>query len=134
MKRFVCVPSSLVNGDVPEEAVRLSEESHLSIRIEDDLEEICIKPYPDIDMVDCMEEVEEGYIHKLDITNEFVDFTPDTHLQVVDLEFCVQKIKPVIITKHTIRFRSRFYVKGLHVFCIVNDSRTNYHSGEFQVV
>lgn len=134
MKRFVCVPSSLVDGDVPKEAVRLSEESHLSIRIEDDLKEICIKAYPDTNMTDCMDEVEEGCIHVIDITNEFVDFTPDTHLQVVDLEFRVQKIKPVIITKHTIRFRSRFYVKGLHVFCIVNNSRTNYHSGEFQVI
>lgn len=134
MKRFVCVPSRLVDGDVPEEAVKLSQESHLSIRVEDDIEEICIKAYPEVDMVDCMDEVQAGYIHSIDITNEFIDFASDTHLQVVDLEFHVQKIKPVIITKHTIRFRSRFYIKGLHVFCVVNDSRTKYYGGEFQVV
>jgi hypothetical protein len=134
MKRFVCVPSRLVDGDVPEEATRLSQESHLSIRVEDDIEEICIKAYPEVDMVDCMDEVEAGYIHRIDITNEFVDFSSDTYLEVVDPESNVQKMKPVLATKHTIRFRSRFSVRGLHVFSIASVNGTKYYGGEFQVV
>jgi hypothetical protein len=134
MKRFVCVPSNLVDGDVPEKAKRLAEESQLSIRIVNDVENICIQSFPEVDMVDCMEEVHKGCIHVIDVTNEFVHFTSDTHLQVVDLKFNVQKIKPVLSTKHTLRFRSRFNVEGLHVFCIANNDGVKYYGGEFQVI
>lgn len=134
MKRFVCVPSSLVDEDVPEEAKILARESQLSVRIVDDVEQICIKSYPEADIMDCMDEVRKGHIHIIDVTNEFVDFTSDAHLQVVDLEFNVQKIKPVIATKHTLRFRSRFNVEGLHVFCIANNEGVKYYGGQFQVI
>lgn len=134
MKRFVCVPSSLVDGDVPKEAKILAQESQLSVRIVDDVEEICIKSYPEVDIVDCMDEVRKGYVHIIDVTNEFVDFTSDAHLQVVDLESNVQKIKPVLATKHTLRFRSRFNVEGLHDFCIVNNNGVKYYGGQFQVI
>ena len=132
MKRFVCVPSSM--GGVPDEATELSRESQLSIRIEEDVDRICIKSFPEDEFTDCMDEVKAGFIHALDITNEFIDFPKDTHMKVMDLNFQSQTIKPMVITKHSLRFRSRFSTPGLHKFCIVNSLNEVYYKGEFIVV
>jgi hypothetical protein len=132
VKRFVCVPSSM--GGVPDEATQLSKESQLSIRIEDDIETICIKSFPEDDFTDCMDEVKAGFIHMLDITNEFVNFTKDIHMLVTDINSCSYKIKPIVLTKHSLRFRSRFDTLGLHEFCIVDNTNEAYYQGEFTVI
>ena len=132
MKRFVCVPSSM--GGVPDEATKLSEESQLSIRIEDDIDKICIKSFPEDDFTDCMDEVKAGFVHIVDITNEFVDFPRDTHMVVTDLDSYSQAIKPMVITNHSLRFRSRFYRLGLHKFSIENNNDEMYYQGEFIVI
>ena len=132
MKRFVCVPSSI--GGVPDEATRLSEESQLSIRIEEDIDKICIKSFPEDDFADCMDEVKAGFIHIVDITNEFVDFPRNTHMVVTDLDSYSQAIKPMVITNHSLRFRSRFYTLGLHKFSIVDNNDGMYYQGEFIVI
>lgn len=132
MKRFVCVPSSM--GGVPDEATRLSEESQLSIRIEEDIDKICIKSFPEDDFADCMDEVKAGFIHIVDITNEFVDFPRNTHMVVTDLDSYSQAIKPMVITNHSLRFRSRFYTLGLHKFSIVDNNDGMYYQGEFIVI
>jgi hypothetical protein len=132
MKRFVCVPSSM--GGVPDEATRLSEESQLSIRIEEDIDNICIKSFPEDDFADCMDEVKAGFIHIVDITNEFVDFPRNTHMVVTDLDSYSQAIKPMVITNHSLRFRSRFYTLGLHKFSIVDNNDGMYYQGEFIVI
>ena len=132
MKRFVCVPSSM--GGVPDEAIRLSEESQLSIRIEEDIDKICIKSFPEDDFADCMDEVKAGFIHIVDITNEFVDFPRNTHMVVTDLDSYSQAIKPMVITNHSLRFRSRFYTLGLHKFSIVDNNDGMYYQGEFIVI
>ena len=132
MKRFVCVPSSM--GGVPEEAIQMSKESQLSIRIEEDVDKICIKSFPEDEFTDCMDEVKSGFIHMVDITNEFVDFPKDTHMVVVDLNSESHKVKPMVITNHSLRFRSRFNTPGLHQFCIIDSSNEVYYKGEFVVV
>ena len=132
MKRFVCVPSSM--GGVPDEATKLSEESQLSIRIEEDIDKICIKSFPEDEFSDCMDEVKAGFIHMVDVTNEFVDFPRHTHMVVTDLNSCSQTIKPMVITKHSLRFRSRFATLGLHQFSIVDDDNEIYYQGDFIVV
>lgn len=132
MKRFVCVPSSM--GGVPDEATKLSKESQLSIRIEEGIDKICILSFPEDEFTDCMDEVKSGFIHMVDITNEFIDFPKDTHMEVMDLTFSAQKINPVVITNHSIRFRSRFNTIGLHKFCIVDDTKKVYYKGEFIVI
>jgi hypothetical protein len=121
-------------GGVPDEAIELSKESQLSIRIEDDIEKICIKSFPEDEFTDCMDEVKAGFIHMTDITNEFVDFPKDTHMLVMDLKFESYKIKPMVITKHSLRFRSRFNTLGLHKFCIVDKDNKTYYQGEFIVI
>ena len=132
MKRFVCVPSSM--GGVPEEAIQMSKESQLSIRIEEDVDKICIKSFPEDEFTDCMDEVKAGFIHMVDITNEFINFPRDTHMAVMDLSFSQQTIKPMVITNHSIRFRSRFNTLGLHKFCIVDNDNQVYYKGEFTVI
>jgi len=132
VKRFVCVPSSM--GGVPEEAIQMSKESQLSIRIEEDVDKICIKSFPEDEFTDCMDEVKSGFIHMVDITNEFVDFPKDTHMVVVDLNSESHKVKPMVITNHSLRFRSRFNTPGLHQFCIIDSSNEVYYKGEFVVV
>lgn len=132
MKRFVCVPSSI--GGVPDEAIELSKESQLSIRIKEDIDRICIKSFPEDEFTDCMDEVKAGFIHAVDITNEFIDFPKDTHMNVTDLNSYSQTIKPMVITNHSLRFRSRFSTLGLHKFSIIDNSNKVYYEGEFIVV
>ncbi len=132
MKRFVCVPS--IMGGIPDEAVKLSKESQLSIRIEEDIDKICIKSFPEDEFADCMDEVKTGFIHMLDITNEFVVFPRDTHMVVTDLNSYSQTIKPMVITNHSLRFRSRFSTLGLHQFLIVDNNAETYYQGEFTVI
>jgi hypothetical protein len=132
MKRFVCVPASM--GGVPDEATILSEESQLSIRIEEGIDKICIKSFPEDDFTDCMDEVKRGFIHVLDITNEFIYFPRDTHMVVTDLNSCSQSIAPAVVTNHSLRFRSRFNTLGLHQFYIVDNNNKTYYQGDFTVL
>lgn len=120
-------------GRVPDEATSLSRESQLAIRIEEDIDKICIKSFPEDDFTDCMDEVAAGFIHMLDITNEFIDFPRNTHMMVTDLNNYSQTINPMVITKHSLRFRSRFNTLGLHKFCIVDTDDEIYYQGEFLV-
>lgn len=132
MKRFVCVPSNL--GGIPDEATKLSAESQLSIRLDENVEKICIKSFPEDEFTDCMEEVKAGFVHMTDITNEFVDFPKDTHMLVTDLKFESRRIKPIVATKHSLRFRSRFSTLGLHEFRIVDNDNKIYYQGDFKVI
>ncbi len=132
MKRFVCVPSSM--GGVPDEATELSRKSQLAIRMEKGIDKICIMSFPENDIADCMDEVRAGFIHKVDITNEFVDFPKDTHMEVMDLNFFTQIIKPTVRTKNSLMFRSRFSTLGLHQFRIVDSTTEVYYEGEFIVI
>jgi hypothetical protein len=121
-------------GGVPDEATKLSKESQLSIRIEEDIDRICIKSFPEDDFSDCMDEVKLGFIHVLDITNDFIKFPKDIHMVVTDLESYSQIIKPMVFTEHSLRFRSRFSALGLHKFSIVDNNDGMYYQGEFVVV
>jgi len=132
MKRFVCVPSNM--GGVPDEATQLSKESQLSIRIDDDVDTICIKSFPEDEFSDCMDEVKAGFIHVVDITDEFIDFPKDIHMVVTDINSCSQSITPIVVTHHSLRFRSRFNTLGLHRFHIVDNNSEIYYQGEFTVV
>lgn len=132
MKRFVCVPSSM--GTTPDEAIKLSKEYQLSIRIEDGIDKICIKSFPEDEFSDCMDEVKAGFIHMVDVTNEFIDFPKDTHMEVTDLNFSSQNIKPTIRTKNSLMFRSRYLTLGLHQFRIVDSNTKVYYEGEFKVI
>jgi hypothetical protein len=132
MKRFVCVPSSM--GGVPDEATELSRKSQLAIRMEKGIDKICIMSFPENDIADCMDEVRAGFIHKVDITNEFVDFPKDTHMEVMDLNFFTQIIKPTVRTKNLLMFRSRHLTLGLHRFRIAADNNDAYYEGEFTVI
>ena len=132
MKRFVCVPSSM--GAMPDEAIKLSKESHLSIRMEDGIDRICIKSFPEDEISDCADEVKAGFIHRIDVTNEFIDFPKDTHLEVTDLNCSSQSIKPMVKTKNSLMFRSRYFTLGLHKFRIVDNNSKVYYEGEFTVI
>ena len=81
-----------------------------------------------------MDEVKAGFIHIVYITNEFVDFPRNTHMVVTDLDSYSQAIKPMVITNHSLRFRSRFYTLGLHKFSIVDNNDGMYYQGEFIVI
>jgi hypothetical protein len=121
-------------GGVPDEATKLSKESQLSIRIEEDIDKICIMSFPEHEFTDCMDEVKAGFIHMVDITNEFVDFPKDTCMKVTNLYADCQIVKPMVVTKNSLRFRSRFNTLGLHTFSIVDNTNKIYYEGEFRVI
>jgi hypothetical protein len=121
-------------GGVPDEATKLSKESQLSIRIEESIDKICIMSFPEHEFTDCMDEVKAGFIHMVDITNEFIEFPKDICMKVTNLYAHCETVKPMVITTNSIRFRSRFNTLGLHTFSIVDNNNKIYYEGEFRVI
>ena len=137
MKRFVYVPPNMMGENVPEEAINLSSESQLSIRIgdEDDgipKDKIAIVSFPDIDVISCEPSVKLGFIHLLDYTNDFVDFNETTVLKINNTDGTEQITLPSLREKHKVKFRSRFYSSGTKEYFIETNHKTII-SGKFEV-
>jgi hypothetical protein len=137
VKRFVYVPPSMMGENVPEEAINLSSESQLSIRIgdEDDgipKDKIGIVSFPDIDVISCEPSVKLGFVHSLDYSNDFVDFNENTLLKVKHSNGDEQITKPSLCEKHKVKFRSRFYSSGTKEYFIETNQKTII-SGKFEV-
>ncbi len=137
MKRFVYVPPNMMGENVPQEAINLSSESQLSIRIgdEDDgisKDKIAIVSFPDIDVITCEPSVKLGFVHLLDYTNDFVDFNETTVLKIKNTDGTEQITLPSLRENHKVRFRSRFYSAGTKEYFIETNQKI-VNSGKFEV-
>lgn len=139
MKRFVYVPVDLlVNGNIPKEALDLSVESTLSIRMQEpddgiDKKEIHIASFPEKNIIQCRQTVKLGFIHSIDLTNDFVDFDKSAVLKIKNEAFIEQIIKPSLREKHVLKFRSRFDSIGKKLYSIENADKVIY-SGVIEVI
>lgn len=139
MKRFVYVPVEMViKGEIPQKALDLSRESTLSVRIEEpgdgiDVKEIHIASFPEIDVIDCQPTAKLGFIHSIDLTNDFVDFNKTAVLKVKHGDGTEQSVKPSLQEKHILKFRSRYDSCGTKDYCIENDGQIVY-SGKIEVI
>ena len=139
MKRFVYVPVEMViGGNIPQKALDLSRESTLSVRIEEpgdgvDVKEIHIVSFPETDVIDCQPTAKLGFIHSIDLTNDFVDFNKTAVLKVKHSDGTEQAVKPSLQEKHILKFRSRYDSCGVKDYCIENDGKIVY-SGKIEVI
>lgn len=139
MKRFVYVPVEMViRGNVPQQALDLSMESTLSIRIEEpcdgiDIKEIHIASFPDIDIIDCQPVAKLGFIHSIDLTNDFVNFNKTAVLKIKHSDGTEQVVKPRLQEKHILKFRSRYDSCGTKDYYIENDEKIVYF-GKIEVI
>ena len=138
MKRFVYVPVDTAKDGIPESAKKLAKDSQLSVRLgsADDgisASQIGIISTPERIEVDCKPSVNAGFIHSIDITNEFVSFDTSTFLEVFD-EGRFKVFKPRLREKHVFRFRVRLFTPGAKVFSIRSESGIKYHEGCFEVI
>jgi hypothetical protein len=138
MKRFVYIPEGMItNGEIPKEALNLSNESQLSIRegfVGDgvDVKSICVVSFPEINIIDCDKHSRIGFIHSIDATNEFTDFSKNTFMEVISEEGVKEIFKPSLCEKHVVKFRSRHLTAGKKHFYICSDD-VKIYSGEFEV-
>ena len=139
MKRFVYVPVEMViGGEIPQQALDLSRESTLSIRMEEpgdgvDVKEIHIVSFPETDVIDCKPTAKLGFIHSIDLTNDFVAFNKTAVLKVKHSDGAEQILKPSLQEKHILKFRSRYDSRGVKDYCIENDGQIVY-SGKIEVI
>ena len=127
----------MMGENVPEEAISLSFESQLSIRIgdEDDgipKDKIAIVSFPNIDFITCEPSVKLGFVHLLDYTSDFVDFNETTILKIKSADGTEQVTLTSLREKHKIKFRSRFYSAGTKEYYIENNNEI-INSGKFEV-
>jgi hypothetical protein len=127
----------MMGENVPQEAINLSSESQLSIRIgdEDDgisKDKIAIVSFPDIDVISCEPSVKLGFVHLLDYTNDFVDFNETTVLKIKNTDGTEQNTLPSLRENHKVRFRSRFYSAGTKEYFIETNQKI-VNSGKFEV-
>lgn len=139
MKRFVYVPAGVVkNGEIPEEALLLSQDSRLSVRIGSDHDgvdkkEIGIVSFPEKNSIFFEPSVKLGFVHSLDVNNDFVTFNETSVLKLVYADGEEKKFKPSLREKHVLKFRSRHYVSGVGFFHVENSGEVLY-SGEIEIV
>lgn len=132
MKRFVCVPQSLTESGMPEEAKKLSEQAQLPISISDTFSSICIQSFPETFAIEGPDLIESGHIYWLDITDEYNDFVKNVFIicKSSDNEY---KFFPILKEKHILRFRFRIFEKNKYNYTIWNDNIMLYQ-GEFKVI
>jgi hypothetical protein len=138
MKRFVYIPEGMITeGQIPQEALILSNESQLSIRegfIGDgvNVKEISIVSFPEVNVIDSQEYCFVNFVHSIDATNEFISFSKDTFMEVVTENGNREFFKPSLREKHVVKFRSRHLTAGKKYFYIYSDNAKIY-SGEFEI-
>jgi hypothetical protein len=137
VKRFVYVPHNLHDGEnPPQKALEMAMDSCLSIVLgsEDDgihSDLITFAAMPEHRFLDAPEQARVGYVHMVDITDEFTVFCNDARMEYVlnDESFT---LKPRLRETHKILFRPRFESVGTVRYSIINCG-TEYLTGEIYV-
>ena len=86
------------------------------------------KRYRDID-----ETVNSGFVHKIDITDEFCEMSKESFARFVDPDGLIYEQKPILVEKHKLKFRTRHSKKGIYKVIIVNNESDYLESG-FEVL
>lgn len=82
---------------------------------------------------DIDEKVNSGFVHKIDITDEFCEISKESFARFVDPDGLVYEEKPILVEKHKLKFRTRHSKKGTYKVIIVNNESDYLESG-FEVL
>ena len=139
MKLFVYCPGQYYEQNCPqwEKAINLSKQSKLPIvtNIEDfiHLDSPSVVSIPDQKYSNVDESVKSGFVHRIDITDEFCDFSPDVIAEFTSPDGSIYQEKPILKELHRVQFRTRHLNKGKYRFA-VRLNNLNYMEGCFTVV
>jgi hypothetical protein len=86
------------------------------------------KQYYDID-----DTVKLGFIHKIDITDEFCEMNGDVFALFTNPDGLIYQEKPIVIEKHVLRFRTRQSQQGKYKVIIMNNG-IEYMEAYFEVL
>ena len=139
MKRFVYIPHEIKGEASLEQAHKLSESSSLQILsgTEGDGiggDSVRIVAIPTKQSFVCDETVKQGFIHSIDIQDEFVDFSKGIVLRITSPRGEVTEVKPKMQETHFIRFRNRFNEPGIYSFYCIDSTGAIYYDGNFEVI
>jgi hypothetical protein len=140
VKLFIYCPSEHYGKEEsPEwqEACNISKKHKLSIVSNvDDFSHLTspqVIAIPDKKFQDIQETVKSGFIHTIDITDEFCKMNKNPFAVFVDPDGLIYEQKPILVEKHKVRFRTRHTKKGQYkVKIIVNE--LNYTESVFEVL
>lgn len=126
------------NGNIPQEALDLSRETMLPVRVgdagEDIISSIDVINVPETNIFAFRDSVKNGFIQVFDYTNEYTDLSQNVVLTV----FCPNgeslEVKPRVKEKHTLRYRHRFCELGEYSFLIKKGSDSVLNEGTFVIV
>lgn len=124
MKRQIYVPFSLLeNGQIPEKAILLSNETKLGIQIGDKEDSrysvIEVIEIPESRGIAYHKQVHSGFIQSFDYVDEFSIFDENTQLRLKFPKGIMKTLKPRIKERHVLKYRERLYDEGSYSFTII---------------
>jgi hypothetical protein len=140
MKLFVYCPEQYSNQeDSPEWqiALELSKDSKLPIisnlKIFEHMDKPQLVSIPEKQICDIQKVVESGFIHSIDLINEFYEIDKSLVACFTNKEGVTYQEAPILREKHKAKFRVRHNQKGEYTV-IIRDSQKEYYSGSFEVL
>ena len=128
MKLFVYCPEEFYESNSPqwEKALLIANQTKLPIASNikgfSELQEPTVVSVPDKKFVDVDESVKSGFIHKIDITDEFCVFDG-----VVEAIFTASNgetyvCRPIVKEQHGVKFRTRHEEQGTYKVVVMNNN------------
>ena len=77
--------------------------------------------------------VKLGFIQRIDITDEFFEFSSSTRALITDCDGCVLDYKPTVKEAHKVKFRIRHHKKGMHKVIVMDEVKV-YLEESFEVL
>jgi len=77
--------------------------------------------------------VKLGFIQRIDITDEFFEFSSSTRALITDCDDCVLDYKPTVKEAHKVKFRIRHHKKGMHKVVVMDEVKV-YLEESFEVL
>jgi len=140
VKLFIYCPEEYDGVEDSEEwqaALALSKKSKLPIvsNMEEfrHIKEARVISVPEKSFFDIDKTVKLGFIQRIDITNEFFEFSSSTKALVTDGDGCVFDHNPTVKEAHKVKFRIRHHKKGIHKVLIMDETRV-YLEESFEVL
>lgn len=140
MKLFIYCPEEhhgVENSKEWQTALVLSKKNKLPIvsNIEEftHLKETQVISMPEKSFSDIDKTIKLGFIQRIDITNEFFEFSSSTKALITDSDGCASEYKPTVKEAHKVKFRIRHHKKGTHKVVVMDETMV-YLEESFEVL
>lgn len=88
---------------------------------------------PEKSFFDIDKTVKLGFIQRIDITNEFYEFSASIKALITDSDGLAVSHSPTVKETHKVKFRIRHHKKGVYTVAVIDDSKT-YLEESFEVL